>query len=348
MLKAYAFRSLLIIATILVIFFLYQSLSTSSSQNAFDETLEPTLELEEALQLKLAGFYDEALQKYRKIAVENPGKAIAAESQQEIADIYRLKSDKVAAISENQDIINKYPGTAYWETAKINIIGLSCSKASFDTWVEQSAGFIQEMGGISIADLLHDNADKFDINNVQPGLRNILGDTYATAAGILDHSERYDDALRIAVFVRENFPKVKCDVSDAIKEIVLDKKNLYDRTNFPDDATPPAIRPIAPREDNTIGDTMPKIEVELSDGDISQYQVDLLSLEFTLDGEDLTDKITARTTINTSGELGPEFEKLRIEYQPATALASGKHTVYVKVSDNGEQAAEKTWSFTVK
>ena len=161
------------------------------------------------------------------------------------------------------------------------------------------------------------------------------------------------DNLKLAIFVRNKFPKFTLE--NTMTSIKFDTGIITQLYFYGvEDTLPPEIRGISTHDGLTIGNRQPKIEFELTDGDVTQNQVDLRKLVFTLDGNDLTDDMQVRSHINTSGKYDKKdprkhtFERLRIWYVPPAPLSPGKHTVYIKAVDSADNASEKAWSFTVK
>jgi len=76
--------------------------------------------------------------------------------------------------------------------------------------------------------------------------------------------------------------------------------------------------------------------------------VDLSKLQFTLDGQDLTDKMKIKSVIDTSAKPGVPFETLDISYTPEQPLAPGPHTVYVKAVDTDDKVRRRTWTFQIQ
>lgn len=322
---------------------------------------DPEKEYKKAVIYVEHGRYDKAIATFKKIIQENPGTDIAAMCHFELAGLYGFRlGDGAKMLQEYQTVASQYNGTKNGYLAESYLIDCQYRKNAaeyFNMWLQKKSDLIVKYGGISVFDILKSN----EVNNHewQDKMQTIpkeygdlvIPDEYRDIANNLSDMtvQRLDDSLKLHMFVRIYFPRFVGSAKeiDAINTLVMRLKKV-DTSNFPSDKTPPTIRPIAPRKDNSIGDTHPKIEVELEDGDISQTQVDLSKLIFTLDGEDLTNKMTVSSQINTSGQLGPVFEKIRIEYRPTIALAPGEHSVYVKAANAKGQSSEKTWCFIVK
>jgi hypothetical protein len=295
----------------------------------------------------------EAINELRKIADENQDMDVAATALLWLADCKGFR----AAVPEYQEIVNRYPGTRYWFTAKLCIIWRTADKNDdCDKPISMENQVIKQIGGADVFEFIKGNFDDFDIKNVPVQYRNDLADYYYSTAMLYNRlkygkGQYYDRKIKLLTLVREKFIKVDWKELNVIGEInwlVLMQRGILSNKDFPHDIAPPSIRPIAPHDGLQIGETQPKIEIEIEDGDISQTQVDLSKFLFTLDSQDLTDVMKVKSTINTSGQLGPTFEKLQLTYRPATPLSIGLHTVYVKATDYGKNASEKTWRFYVK
>jgi hypothetical protein len=302
-------------------------------------------EFEYARKLEIIGEYEKAIQKYREVQLANPGTKIAIRCQQRIAPLYVEMGKKEEALQECRDIINNYPGTSAVFGAKGRIIDISYIGTDFNTWLQKSDELIIEYGGISYKEILRGNIDFDSRTRIPQYLRQNIANSYSVIASCISdqrflskEKRRYDDSIKIYQFIRENFPDYEVDVTELMLYSIYDKNDMIDRTYFPEDNKPPTIRPIAPHECLEIGEDKQKIEVELEDGDISQYQVNIHKTIFTLDGNDLTKDMKVKSTINTNVRIcstpenphnsncreprcghsaykeGPTFEKLRLTY----------------------------------
>lgn len=319
------------------------------------KTNKVPFEFEHAFQLQKIGEYSKAIKKYREVQLAHPGTDIALRCQQRIQYLYAELGKRDESIRENLDIINKYPGTPAAVGARGRINEMKYLANDFDMWLKKTDEHVVELGGISYKEILNGNYEFDSRTRIPEKLRFIVGNIYdSMASSMSDQSMRpsdklrYDDSIKIYVFIRENFPDYRYNVTESIFENICEKKGIYKRSHFPLDVYSPGIRPIAPHDELEIGETRPKIEVELEDGDFSQSMVNLTKIIFTLDGRDLTKEMKIKSTINTSGQLGVTFEKLRLSYRPATPLSQGWHTVYIKAIDNAKHPADKTWRFYVK
>jgi len=132
-----------------------------------------------------------------------------------------------------------------------------------------------------------------------------------------------------------------------LRNYVIFKENITNYSIYPKDTPPPKTRIITPPEGSSLKEKQPKIEFELKSGDICGPQVDLPLLQFTLDGQDLTEKMKIKSTLDTSAKPGVPFETLNIHYTPTQLLAPGAHTVYVKAVDTDGKVCRRTWTFQV-
>jgi hypothetical protein len=309
-----------------------------------------------------------------------------------------------------QEIVNKYPNTRYWFVSKLFISVIEHHiemQIGHDLLSEQNK-IAMQIGGESIYKVANGQGDNFDIKSVQPQYREDLANFYYS-----DSSEfrDYNKTLEILQFIREKFPKFNWEnIPSEIHSVISDSKGVTSGKYHPDNS-PPSIRPIAPHGDHHCyechdtfddddndchddwcdrdrGERPNKIEARIEDGDISQTQVDLSKLVFTLDDKDLTDDMKVKSIINKSGKLRVTFEKLYISYylpcdhpgkdphykdyghckdssgrphnyidgfqcsychhRHCSTLSPGWHTVYIKAVDYGGHASEKTWRFYVK
>lgn len=350
---------------LLIIFFITSYIFIKINSFAYDKgffpdseigvTIQAPPEYQYAYDLFMMGYYGKAIEEFRKVVNMYPGTPLAAESQYIIALLYCKLGKRQEDIQELQSIIQRYPGTKYWLRARGALIDLTYLKDSPTIWVEETNKLILEIGGKSVFQILNLKEDdetekaKIDLSKVKPQFRLILAHMYSDIASTFEEQNKRDEAIKLYIFVRENFPKFTViNIVDQIARIILESKGILDPSYFPSDFTPPVIEPIAPRENLSIGDKRPKIEFLTYDGDISQFQVNLSQIEFTLDGIDLTEKIKVKTSINRSAQIGPVFEKIRITHKPEKNLSSGAHTVFVKVPDWSGKTSAKTWSFTIK
>jgi hypothetical protein len=291
------------------------------------------------------GRIDDGKAELRKIANQYIGTDIGATALLEMTEI-QSGTEEIQTLDE---IINRYPGTGYWLSAKLRKISQKYNPEQMAQGLTEQNPVIKELGGPDIFDFLSGKGNNFDSSGIPIQYRDHLAN-YLFGEGLMYNDKNSEKQIMCLVFIRDKFPRFNWEnVPSEIRDEVLRlRKGKMSTVGFPGDNTPPIIRPIAPHDGLQIGETRPKIEIELEDGDISQTQVNLSKLIFTLDGQDLTDVMKVKSTINTSGQLGPTFEKLQLTYRPATPLSIGLHTVYVKAIDYGGHASEKTWRFYVK
>jgi hypothetical protein len=352
-------KKLIPIIAIIISIAILLTISLSNNRPIKAES-DPQKDLDNERVLLGDGRVDESIQLLQKVIRENPGSNYEADARFELAGIYGwMKHDGDKMINEYETIIRNFPNTAYEFSAKSYLVFVRYrKKSSFNTWIEQQNNLIVSYGGINVNDILkysgkyrQDWADK--IKSIPVQYRNdVIPDAYNDITDLLEGPElkRKDDALKILMFLRTYFPRSEA-VRESIKDIqvsIQDNIDINIRVNFPDDTTPPQIRAITPHSGLSIGEDRPKIEIELTDGDISQAQVDLTKTFFTLDGQDLTDIMEVDSNINKCARLGPDFETIRLKYRPEKPLSPGCHTVYVKAVDFQKKVSEKTWTFTVK
>jgi len=191
-------------------------------------------------------------------------------------------------------------------------------------------------------------SSNYDISQVAPQYRLVLAEFYNGIAVVFDSKEQFENAIRLWVFTREYFPSFdRYPVADSLTESVLKLRNFTDYSIYSKDTPPPKIRVVVPSEGSAINNDQPRIEFELKSGDIRGPRVDLSELQFTLDGQDLTEKMKIKSAIDTSAKPRVPFETLNIYYTPEQPLAPGTHTVYVKAVDTGGKVRQRTWTFQV-
>lgn len=312
-------------------------------------------EFECAYQLVSIGEFEKGIQKYRQVQLTNPGTALAMRCQQQIARAFLHSGKTAEALNEYDSIAANYPGTSAALGAKADSIYIRHFHKNSDLWLKKTDDLIVETGGISYKDVLKGNVPFDSRSRIPNNVRQEVAHMYGIIGSHLSDDRflspdklRYDATLIIYKFVREEFPDYVGEIDQQMFYTICDREGIKDRRHFPRDKFPPKIRPIAPHEDLEIGETRPKIEVELEDGDFSQQQVNILRTNFVLDGKSIKDEMKVKSQLNTCGKLGPTFEKLRLSYRPPTPLSVGWHTVYVKAYDNGNLVSEKTWRFYVK
>lgn len=349
--------------------------------NVFSSS-DPETDFNKAKVLLGDGRIDASISLLEKIIQENPGTDIAAECHFELAGIYGfMKRDSAKMLQEYQIVTDEKKGTPYSFEAEAYLVNCRyLNKDTFDEWLKEMNALLIKSGGVSIYDIFKshntksndyqnecdDDRDKCDnisntqqekwwetISSLSPEYRDsVIPAQYARVAGMLNGKDScgYSNALKLHIFVRTFFPRYKGsgEEIESIKEMIYMEKKLVNRSHFQPDTKPPVINEITPHENHTIFNKKPKIEVELYDGDISQRQIDLSKVVFTLDGLDITDKMKVESHINTSGKLGIIFEKIRLKYYPPSPLFPGKHTVYIKSSDLKDQATEKDWNFITR
>jgi hypothetical protein len=257
------------------------------------------------------------LAELRRVADENRGNDVGGTA---LIWLSRLYGDKEKALQVCQEMIRDYPNTRYWYLGKMIILAKTYKyDDNFDIAIRERDKVIEEIGGAKILDILSGNANNFDVRSVPVQFRDDLANTYYYTSVNLQEKENYK-AIDLLIFIRENFPRFNWEFATTeIKSIIIDTKIGRDNWNSNKkyrgrDKSVPIIRPIAPHDCLEIGETRPKIEVEMEKGDIKKSQIDLSKTIFTLDGKDLTEDMKVESQINKSGRLGVTFEKLRLMY----------------------------------
>jgi hypothetical protein len=365
------------IFSIIVIILVSVQLATLT-KNAFSSQ-NPEEDYDLAISFLSDGRIDAAITMLEKITLENPGTKIAAACHFELAGIYGFrKGDVNRMLQEYQTVAQEYSGTPMGVEAELYLINCNYLKEGdpFDGWLQKVNELIVKQGGISVYDIMsaHDiNKDKWwnKIFALSPESRNsTVPLLYSEVEGRLPHRKKEDaeKSIQVKLFIRTYFPRYKgnYDCITSIRDTLLLMHHITDCSYFPHEKFPPSIRLISPEEERcTGGEHCYKIIVELDDGDISQFQIDLSKLVFTMDEEDLIDKMRVSSTINQSCRVCTDghghhkhdrcddnddttFEKIRLEYQTSAALTKGSHTIYVKAMDVVNNTTEKNWTFHVR
>lgn len=98
-------------------------------------------------------------------------------------------------------------------------------------------------------------------------------------------------------------------------------------------STAPAIDSLSPSEGSAINSTRPQISARVTDSGASG--LDLSSLRIYLDGLD----VSSQASYDNSSRV--------ISYSPQADISEGNHTAKVVISDNLENAGERSWLFTI-
>ena len=96
------------------------------------------------------------------------------------------------------------------------------------------------------------------------------------------------------------------------------------------DKTAPTIFDLTPTPGSTIYDTTPEISASYTD---EESGINISSVVIKVDDID----VTADATVSESS----------VSYTPTTELTEGEHSVFVSVSDNAQNTAEKGWTFNI-
>ena len=293
--------------------------------------------------------YNQALLEYQQIMNEHPGTEIAANAQLcKIAIYESYQPDRYKALEEYRKMLQDYPNTRYWLIAKFELLVADHNYSNFEEYLSVLNGLIIEMGGESVFNILNNNYSAFQASQIAPQYQNVIAELYLSVSGEFRLRKQFTKETQLLYFIRANFPKYsRINILDSISYDILKNKRIVDTSIYPEDTTPPQITIDSPHHGKRVHGLKPRIQVDLQDGDIMAAQVNLSKLIFTLDGEDLTDKMKVQSKINTSAQPGVTFEKIRLTYKPESPLAVGTHTVYVKAEDCGGRSSEKTWTFTI-
>jgi len=295
----------------------------------------------------LQGFYKSTHDELQKIVEQYPNTIYEANAHIFLGDIYSQLSKNEQSRQEYQTLVDKFPNTRYWLIGRFMII--FSSRPTDKKWIDNINELIMSVGGKNTYDIL--NGDTGNISTISSEYRYTLAGIYywiATDLHIIYPNNYLVGEHRLLTFIRENFPKYNdYDILGMIRDDIIDSNDSINFSNFQKDTSPPQITIDSPHHGNRVHGLKPRIQVALQDGDIMAAQVNLSKLIFTLDGEDVTDKMKVHNAINTSAQPGVIFEKIKIVYKPESPLAVGSHTVYVKAEDCGGRSSEKTWTFTI-
>lgn len=154
-------------------------------------------------------------------------------------------------------------------------------------------------------------------------------------------------SLNIQVYTRDAFPLLARGVSENIREDVLRLNGQPMAANdFPGDVTAPRI--VKVKQEHKTG-RRSTLVVKLHDGNLTESQVDLTSLEFILDciNVDSQARSVTRSSRKLKRGLNAVFQRTKVKYRPAEPLSVGPHQVRVQVSDGAGNRVERTWTFIV-
>ena len=337
-------NKIIIILTILLISTVFITSLDADERWLDDEIIKSTV-FEKTLHDYDDCNYDKALDELQNIVNQYPGTPYAANALLFRGNLYFLM-DLNKARKEYQIVIADYPNTKYWLIGRYMLIFLS--GPTDESWLAETNNLIIEMGGKSIYEILSENKKEssFTRQQIAPQYQNIMAEIYYYLASYFTHNNSSGD-LKTLIFLRENFPQfTRVNLSEEISYSILKNKNIANYSIYQSDP-PPIFRIITPMEGASVREEQPRIEFELKSGDIRGSQVDLSKLQFTLDGQDLTEKMKIKSTIDTSAKPGVPFETLNIYYIPTQPLTPGTHTVYVKAVDTAGKVRQRTWTFQV-
>ena len=291
------------------------------------------------------------LEELQNIIEQYPGTDYAANAQLLKIELYEncpsLRGEQQKALLEYQSMLQNYPNTKYWLIAKEEI--LFSQSSTFETWLPAENKLITDCGGESVYNIILGESTDFDVSQIAPQFRLVLAEFYTEIATSYEHRNNLWEAIRLYSFVETNFPKyTRIDVKESITDNVLKIRNINDYSVYSQDTPMPKMRIITPSEGSSIREDQSRIEFELKSGDIRGPRVELSELQFTLDGQDLTEKMKIKSTLDTSAKPGAPFETLNISYTPEQPLAPVTHTVYVKAVDNWGKVRQRTWTFIIQ
>lgn len=310
----------------------------------------PTPEYRRAFRLVDEGDRAEGARLFREIAAQNPGTALGAESLFQAAYWSETASLRQAAYLA---IIEGYPGSSYEVHARkclaqIDHPGGSARLQAYDQ-------LAQHFGGPALREILKRGDKNQVVSQFRRLPQEIQGGLVTIYVGIQDilhlTLRRKEDALQVALFNRQAFvfdevasQQAQSDIYGILSEIKFGHPGSYAHLPSPPPQKP-TVRVRYPRQGQRTG-PRPRIRVECTVGDYRLSQVNLGTLEFTLDGQSLKPLMEVRSKIDTSLKLEQPFERLRLSARPAQPLSPGTHTILLRVP-GGNSETLLSWTFVV-
>lgn len=304
------------------------------------EPLVQTAEFKAARKLILTSYFAQGVKAYLEIADKNPGTRLGAAA---LGEAFLSTSGVEQRKAILQRIVREYPGTADEIVARIDLIGFSFSSYQDPGGnlgaVEQLA---KSLGGPSIAEILS-RVDLLRLSQKIWGLGDEiqygLVSAYIQLREDLRHLERFQDALTLAIFVRQTFARV-----DELGQLQRDVEMAWLRANsrslnslysLDRPTVDPKLR-VKGRRRGLCG-VRPRFSFEASTGPLPYHQINLATSKFLLDGQDLSSNLEVSSHIDARAAEGSKrpFETLRISLRVPRPLAPGIHTLVVEIRSDG-------------
>lgn len=300
------------------------------------------------------GDYNNALEEYQHITEQYPGT--------EYDDAARLAKIDIYGYNPNFQDIERYKGelrslrdnflyTRYWLIARYSLLNLEHNYPTYDEHLSAINDLIVEMGGKSVYAIFAKKSkdDSFDPSLIAPQYRNVLAELYTIIGGGYEEIKKEPEKeLKLEFFVRENFPQyTRIDFVYNQSWKTINNHNITNFSAYQSDPPPPLLRIVTPAQGAKVRDEQPRIEFELKSGDVVGPRIDLTTLQFSLNGVDLTEKLKIKSTLDTSGKPMAPFETLNIYYLPPQPLEPGTYQVKVRVMDYEKKLRQRSWSFQI-
>lgn len=305
---------------------------------------------EKGFTLKELYRYEEAASEYLRLAAAYPDSEIEAAARYKaagclnMAAVYarpqdpekasRLENDAIALWQLN---VQRFPGTKYWLDANLELV----AKLHTNT----TSNLLVQVGGVPLEDIRSGRTLRIAEDQVAPQLREYVASIYITA-GLRSSdasSTEVAECLRLLLFVRRSFPTTHYDGS--LMEHILYAVRAPESTQ--PDTTPPQVTIVGPPEGGTVSPNSAALQVEMTDGNVLQNQIDILKSRVQLDGADVFGQCLIDSQIDPDG---PFFERLTVRYQPPQPLSLGQHSYRILAVDNGlvpAPSTERVVNFTV-
>ncbi len=312
------------------------------------EPFVPTQEFREAFRMVDRGEIRAGVQKFREIAARNPGTTLGAMSLFRVAFWAETSAEQRATY---QAIIVEYPRSRFEIDARISLAELDHPEnlpqlQAFDE-------IVRAYGGPGLQEIVRANNRNQMVRQLRAlptEFQDGLAEVYETMVAILMNGlHRYEDALRLSMFMREAFTRGITSFRAAGNVFaILTIKKLGDRAfkELPPPAPPrePDITIKKPRPDSQTG-PRPKIRVECTAGDYRQSYIDVEKIQLKLDGQDLRPVMEVRSKYDPSLRLNQPFERMLLIARPTQRLSPGRHTITLEVP--ARAMAQRSWSFWV-
>lgn len=313
------------------------------------EPFVPTQEFREAFRMVDRGQTREGVQKFREIAARNPGTTLGAMSLFRVAFSAETPVEQRATY---QAIIVGYPRSRFEIDARVALALMDYPEEL--PRLRAYDGIAQAFGGPSLQELLGNQSRTQVVRKLRslpPEIQDGLAELYPTMGAILQNGlHREEDALRMAMFVREAFINgaTSARAASTISYILTIRK--FGESAFRGAPTPvpprePEVTIRSPKSDHQTG-PRPKIRVVCTVEDYRQLGINVGGLQLKLDGQDLRPVLEVRTKYDTSLKPNRPYERMLLIARPPQRLSPGRHTITLEVP-GGNSVARRTWSFRV-